>query len=112
MRILPTKKKSRKGEVTRPTRKAALALYGRQCYWPTCTLPITKENYLVIHDITETGDHSEIKQLRPLCLTHHNRLTNITRGSRAKIARFRARGIPVAKNECPTFWEEFFGPAK
>lgn len=104
-----TKSPTKKRPLTQSLRKAVFAEFGHRCYYPDCTLPITKKNPLCIHDMTETGDHTHIRLMRPICMVHHNTLTAAERSARVRIRRLRDNGVTIETNQQPLFAEYLIG---
>lgn len=112
MKVMPTTKKKKTTRVKQSTRDAVFRIYGHRCYYPDCKLKITEENYLVVHDITNTGQHTRTSLMRPVCMTHHNRATADARRAKSKIKKFRAQGIKIGEAQAWLFEQELYGGPK
>lgn len=112
MKVMTKKPKKKRSQVTPALRDAAFLKYGHRCYYPDCRLEISIENYLVIHDITDTGQHTKLSLVRPLCMTHHNRATADARRAKSRLQKFQAQGIKIGSTQGFLFEQEFYGGNK
>lgn len=76
------------GHVKNKVRDRVFHNKGEWCHYPGCNLKVSPENPLCIHDTTYTGQHTNLKELVPLCRTHHNQATNDHRRAERVIRRF------------------------
>lgn len=104
--------RNKKTKLTNRMRDRVFIMWGYKCHYPNCKLKISKENPLCIHDLTNTGQHTKPKLMRPACMTHHNEATAAANHARARIRKFREQGIKINENPGTLFDEEFYGGPK
>lgn len=102
----------KKTPLTKEMREEVFSMWGRKCYYHSCRYRITKKNYLCIHDITYTGQHTNPAHMRPLCRNHHNRSTGKARHARALIQKLREQGIKIGTTQDFLIDEDFYGGPK